>query len=371
MKIAVDISVLEVPPSGIARLVLGLYNACYQIDPTLEIAGVHKNLLQCALPAYFHNDQWATWLHRRLWRRIGLPVYLRVKKLDVIHFPWNSGVVRPHGDCLTVLTINDVIPLALSEMHFKTDKQRKSYCKQMQGALDRADIVLTISEASKQDILKYLNPHSEPVVIYPGLSLKEITLRDNKTQNKENCGYYIYQGGYHPRKGLQQLVPVFRDLYSHKQVVHPLVLVGKPNHSIAPGLGAEIETGIKEGAIIEKGYVSDEELLHLMENAIALIYPSLYEGFGLPVLEAMSVGCPVITTNVSSLPEVCGDAAVYFAPENRGELAAATVRMENNAQLQFDLRVCGLVQAKKFSWETSAHIYLKVLAQSHKRRRQE
>ncbi|MBN1589443.1 MAG: glycosyltransferase family 4 protein [Pirellulales bacterium] len=367
MKMAVDVSVLEFPLSGIARVVLGLYDACFRIDPTIEIAGVHQNSLQCALPACFRDDRWGDWLHRRLWRRIALPAYLRVKRPEVVHFPWNNGAVRSHKHCLTVLTIHDVIPLALPDMHFRNVKHRESYCRRMQNALDKSDLVLTDSEASKQDISKYLNPHSEPAVVYPGLSFKETTLRDNQMQKKEHGGYYIYQGGYHPRKGMQQLVPVFRDLYRQRQVAHPLVLVGKPNHDIAPGLGAQIEAGIKEGALIEKGYVSDEELSHLMKGAIALIYPSFYEGFGLPLLEAMSVGCPVVTTNVSSIPEVCGDAAVYFTPGDRDALAKAIVLVEGDAQLQFDLQVRGFAQAKKFSWDTSAHVYLELLANTRER----
>lgn len=101
-----------------------------------------------------------------------------------------------------------------------------------------------------------------------------------------------------------------------------------------------------------------------MKGAIALIYPSHYEGFGLPLLEAMSVGCPVITSNVSSMPEVCSDAAIYIRPGDEEELAKAIREMESSDELRTVLQERGFAQASKFSWEKSARIYLEVLGKA-------
>jgi glycosyltransferase involved in cell wall biosynthesis len=160
---------------------------------------------------------------------------------------------------------------------------------------------------------------------------------------------------------LPGLVRVYRDLFSRKQVKRPLFLVGKQNHNIADGFDCDIKAGIREGALVEKGYVTDGELLQLMRGATALIYPSQYEGFGLPLLEAMSVGCPVITCDASSMPEVCGDAAIYVRPGTEDELAAAIKQIESSADLRNALRKRGFAQAGKFSWERSARSYLAVL----------
>jgi glycosyltransferase involved in cell wall biosynthesis len=363
VKIAIDITVLEQQLSGIARIILGLYSACIRVDPTVKIMGIHRNSLKCTLPSYFRDVQWCGWLPSRVWRRLGPSWYVRCRKPDVIHFPWNSGFVHPHKDCLRVLTIHDVIPLVLPEIHFKTDKAQQHYRRRMRDSLDNADVVITVSEASKHDIIKYLKPRSEPIVIYPGRTFSNAVQQDD-TQSEERDNYYIYQGGYHPRKGLPELVRVYRDLYRHKHVKYPLILVGEPNHNIANGFDCDIEAGIREGALVEKGYVTDDELLRLMKGAIALIYPSLYEGFGLPLLEAMSVGCPVISSNAGSMPEVCGDAAIYVNPRSQDEIAEAIKKMGSRNDLRIALRERGFAQSRKFSWERSARSYLEVLGKA-------
>ena len=363
MRIAIDITVLEQETTGIGRVVLGLYRACARLDPTLDIAGIHRRPLACSLPARFRDVVWGEWLPRRVWRLLGAPSYASLRRPNVFHFPWNGGLAPRLPNCLRVATIHDVIPLALPGMFFRTGEDRRRCQAMMQRSLDCADLVVTDSEASKRDILKHLNPRSEPVVIYPGTDF----LGDLPTvegQGQQNLGYYIYQGGYHFRKGLPELVRVHRGLFQRKKVTHPLILVGSPNHHIAPGFGADVEAGVREGAIVEKGYVSDDQLRRLTSEAIALIYPSHYEGFGMPVLEAMALGCPVISSNSSSLPEVGGDAALYVSPGDEAGLADAIMRIENGDSLRDDLRKRGFVQASKFSWEASASKFLKELNRS-------
>jgi glycosyltransferase involved in cell wall biosynthesis len=248
-------------------------------------------------------------------------------------------------------------------MFFRTTEDCRRYRAEMQRSLDCADLVVTDSEASKRDILRHLRPRSEPVVIYPGTDFLD-PLATAEGQGLRDAEYYIYQGGYHARKGLPELVRVHRELFQRKQVRHPLVLVGSPNHRIAPGFGADVEAGVHEGAIVEKGYVSDDQLRRLTRDAIALIYPSHYEGFGYPLLEAMALGCPVISSNSSSLPEVGGDAALYVSPGDEAGLAQAIMEIENADALRDDLRKRGFVQASKFSWETSATKYLMELNKS-------
>jgi len=361
LKIAVDISVMEKPPSGIARVVSGLYNACLNLDPTLQVVGVHRRALTCELPPRFCDNKYQSWIPDYFWRLGALPLYLRSNSPDIIHYPWNGGVVRSEVHCRTVVTVHDVIPIILPEMHFKTNRQCKAYRRNLQNSLDLADVVLTDSEASKSDILEYFQPQSEPVVVYPATSLDGSGTDHQPSLVQSSGHYYLYQGGYHPRKGLQDLIPVFIDLFAQRIISHPLVLVGKANYRQAPNLRAEITRGIKEGAVIERGYVDDAVLVDLMRNAIALIYPSLYEGFGLPPLEAMAVGCPVISTNTSSIPEVCGNAALLCNPGNRESLGEAIVLMEKNPELRGKLRLKGLERAKKFTWEASAKTYLDTL----------
>jgi glycosyltransferase involved in cell wall biosynthesis len=360
MRIAVDITVLEQATTGVARVVLGLYRACARLDPTLDIAGIHRWPLACSLPPHFRDVPWGEWLPESAWRRLGPLSYAFLRRPNILHLPWNGGIVPQLPHCLRVATIHDVIPLAMPEMLFRTDEERRRYQADMQRSLDCADLVVTVSDASKRDILKHLNPRSEPVVIYPGTEFLD-HLATVEKQRPQNTEYYIYQGGYHARKGLPELVRVHRELFRLKQVTHPLVLVGSPNHRIAPGFGLDVEAGVHEGAIVEKGYVSDDQLRRLTSDAIALIYPSHYEGFGMPLLEAMALGCPVISSNSSSMPEVCGDAAIYVSPGDEAGLAEAIMKIENGDGLRESLRKRGFAQASKFSWETSASKYLNEL----------
>ena len=122
-----------------------------------------------------------------------------------------------------------------------------------------------------------------------------------------------------------------------------------------------MEAAVAGGAVIEKGYVSDGELVTLMQGAKALIYPTLYEGFGLPPLEAMSVGCPVITTRAGSVPEVCGDAAFYAGGDDDDALAQAVVEMYHNEGLRRTCMERGFRQSSKFTWERSAATFLGAL----------
>jgi glycosyltransferase involved in cell wall biosynthesis len=250
--------------------------------------------------------------------------------------------------------------LALPDLYLGTDRERRRYLERMCRSADRADMILTDSEASKRDIVEHLKPRSEPIIIYPG-SCFAVAARQDGKQSPDMGKHFIYLGGYDRRKGLKQLVRVYRNLYRLKQVRCPLVLVGAAHHDIEAGFGEDIAAGVGEGAIIEKGYVPDDEAVRLLKSSTALIYPSRHEGFGLPVLEAMSVGCPVIATSVSSLPEVCGEAAFYFAPGNDEELAEAIRTLEYDANSRTLLRARGLAQSKKFSWEASARIYLGAL----------
>jgi alpha-1,3-rhamnosyl/mannosyltransferase len=260
---------------------------------------------------------------------------------------------------VVVLTLHDVIPLALPRQYFNDHKDEERYRMKVQRDLHKADIVLTDSECSKRDILAHFKVEREPVVLYPANLLPTVPAQ-HCNPDLLPAEYFLYLGGYERRKGLEDLVAVFRDLRSSGQLGIPLVLVGEPNF-VSAKLESAIAAGQWEGAVIERGYVADSELAWMLQNARALVYPSLYEGFGYPPLEAMAQGCPVLTTKVSSMPEVCGDAALYVTPGDRRQLAEAIVELNCNQQLRARLSQAGLERAKGFSWENSAAKYLEVL----------
>ncbi|OGS01917.1 MAG: hypothetical protein A2V88_13675 [Elusimicrobia bacterium RBG_16_66_12] len=360
MRLAVDLSVLEQPVTGIGHVVLGLYGACAKIAPGWEFCGIHRRRLQCDLSSQWHDMRWLPWMPGPVWRAVGLRLYGYVGQPAVMHFPWNGGVLRPHPDCLTVLTLHDVIPLALADLYFSSEREQEGYRRAVQRQLNRSDVVVTDSEASKRDILRFLKPRNEPVVIRSGNSLSPGAVRG--MAEPRPARYYLYYGGYEKRKDLGFLVRVFSELHRNRQVECPLVLVGQPRFDISSDFELLVTEARASGAVIVAGYVSDAELVGWLQGARALIYPSRYEGFGLPPLEAMTFGCPVITTRAGSIPEVCGDAALYFSPGHGEECAQAICRVDRDEALREELRRRGREQASKFSWDQSARTFLEVIA---------
>lgn len=358
MQILVDASVLQIDVTGIGRVVLGLHGACVRQRPELQTTLIHRSKLLCQLPPGMHDAHFAPWVPKRWWRRSALPGYCALHKPDIVHFPWNEGVVPLPRGCRKVLTLNDVIPLALPDLYFSSPREEDLFRGRIQENISRADLVITISKRSRDDILHFLKPDKEPVVIYPAALLPEPATP--KARHLPEEGYFLYFGGYEKRKGLDRLVRVFHKLHRERLVGVPLIVVGK-RLRLSADFQNDMESAVTDGAVIEKGYVNDSELVALMQNAMALIYPTLYEGFGLPPLEAMSVGCPVITTRAGSVPEVCADAAVYAEGDDDDALAQAVVEMYRNEGLR---RICverGLRQSSKFTWERSATTFLDAL----------
>jgi glycosyltransferase involved in cell wall biosynthesis len=356
MRILVDLSVLEIGISGIGRATLGFYESFARLNPDIHVDGIHRRSLTCTLPDRVQNIRWARYLPRQFWRKYAFPLYCNLYNPNVIHFPWNKDVIRPNRSTIVVLTIHDVIPLALSELYLNDRREREAYIQQMQSSIDKADLIITVSVSSKNDIMKYFKPRSEPVVIYNANTIPvSADLMGNPSSSSDI--YYVYLGGYEQRKGIDQLVSVYCQLFNRGIIKYPLILLGYPNH-YSETLHINIEEGMLVGAIIEKGYLPDQEIANFLRGARALIYPSRYEGFGYPPLEAMAQGCPVITTNISSIPEICGDAALYFDPDNDEQLADCIINIDHSAELRDTLKIKGLLQAKKFTWEHSAKIYL-------------
>ena len=142
-----------------------------------------------------------------------------------------------------------------------------------------------------------------------------------------------------------------------------MVLTGTPRY-YSDAFRTLINTGKELGIVREAGYVDEHMLVDLLRRALALVYPSRFEGFGLPPLEAMTAGCPVITTRHTSLPEVCGDAVLYVEPDDHAEFGNALIAVEQNAGLREDLRARGYKQSKTFSWDHAATMFLDAITKT-------
>ena len=216
--------------------------------------------------------------------------------------------------------------------------------------------ILTISHFSKRAIMeKYEVPDERITVVYPGLTMSEIS--NSKYQIARN--YILSVGTLQPRKNYVRLIEAFSSL-KDKNV--QLVIVGKKGWLYEEILEAPKKYGV-DGRVQFLDFVPDEKLPGLYKHAVCFALPSLYEGFGLPVLEAMSYGCPVVVSKTSSLPEIAGDAGIYVDPEDIGSIknglekgTKARESLEGKQKISI-----GLVHAKQFTWENAARKTLEIL----------
>lgn len=208
--------------------------------------------------------------------------------------------------------------------------------------------ILTVSQFSKQEIVRYLSVPAERItVIYNAVGPREAT--EGKRVIERD--YVLSVASTDPRKNLNRLVRAFGQL-ARPEV--RLVLVGLP-HRKAASVGGEDKN------IVFLGYVDEATLLSLYQHATAFVYPSLYEGFGIPPLEAMRYGCPVVAANSSSLPEVCADAVCYVDPTDEHSIAEGICRVLDDSTLRQTLVSRGYQRVKEFSWDRSVRVLLDVL----------
>ncbi|MBD2388194.1 glycosyltransferase family 4 protein [Cylindrospermum sp. FACHB-282] len=273
------------------------------------------------------------------------------KKLDIWHATYPVPIKVNNAKKIT--TIHDLIPLKLP--HTTLD-DKKFFFNLVKNSIKDSALILTISENTKKDILHCFDIDPDKIhltyqpIIDNNLLIKDdlvpIFLRKYKLKLKK---YILFVGSIEPKKNVGRLI----DAYSRLDTEMQLVLVGKK------GWLWEGEIGKLE-AIFGKGftrrvklleYVTRQDLSYLYKGAFCFVFPSLYEGFGLPPLEAMSMGCPVITSNIASLPEVCGDAAIYIDPYNSEEIRQAIEKLINNPQMQTQLIEAGKKRVEFFSME--------------------
>lgn len=299
---------------------------------------------------------------KKLWTQIGLPfdLYTHRPRPDVFFSP--SHYAPRFSPVPTVISIMD-----LSYIHFphlfasKDLYQLKNWTKY---SAKNAQKILTISEASKRDIIDIYGISSENIVVtYPGLktthSTKGMPMDLLEKTYQISGDYILFVGTLQPRKNIEKLIEAFSHIASsHKNL--SLVIVGKHGWLYEDILRAPQKYDI-EKRVQFVSFVPDSELGLFYKNARCFVLPSLYEGFGLPVLEAMSYGCPVITSNISSLPEAGGDAALYIDPTNVSDIAAKMSELLSSEKLRNELIEKGYKQVKKFSWEKTAKETLAVL----------
>lgn len=236
---------------------------------------------------------------------------------------------------------------------------RAFYKKWMPRYLAYTDHIITVSEFSKSELIAGYNIHPDKIsVVYNGITdmytpVSEDEKRKTRERYTNGKPYFIYLGAIHPRKNILTLVKAFEQIKSSHPSDHQLVLAGRASWHTEDVFKAIAGSKWKD-SIHLPGYIATAEASALVSSAEAMIYPSLYEGFGLPLVEAMACGVPVICSNVSSLPEVAGNAALLFDPLDAGQLAYHMEKLSTDETLRKELITLGAERCKYFSWDKAA-----------------
>lgn len=312
------------------------------------------NIVNESVKKILVNARWYT-----ITEQIILPWIIWKEKIDFMHFPhFNVPVFnfRPF-----IVTIHDLILIkhptqratTLSPFIYKI--KNFAYRIVIKLAAIRAKKIITVSEYTKNDIINVLKVKAEKIIItYEGVSKKFVQCDLSKQEvillkYKINKPFILYVGNAYPHKNLEGLIDAFFELLNKRKELK-LVLVGKEDYFYK-----RVKEYSKDNEnIIFPGYVPDEELCVVYKNAEAYVFPSLFEGFGLPPLEAMIQGCPVVSSNKTCLPEILGNAALYFNPDDEKDVIEKIDNIIFNDDLKEKFVKQGHEQIKKYNWDDCA-----------------
>ncbi|MBK9707206.1 MAG: glycosyltransferase family 4 protein [Acidobacteria bacterium] len=382
MRVALDAIPLAAPKTGIGHYTDSLaewlarihtdhqYELISPFDFPFDACGRHghspkpENLSRKFIPVRSIFKKW--WL-------LGLPAFLQISPLDVFH--GTNYCVPVFAPCPTVVTIHDLSLLAHSGTH-ETDNVIRGR-RRMPIMARRARKIIAPSEWTKREIIEFLGIKPGKIqVIHEGAREKMLPLPESNCQSVlERFGikkpYLLFVGTIEPRKNLTTLIRAYDTLLRETEHRPQLVLCGGRGW-----LDGEVFSLVEKLKLQEQvlftGYVEDSDLPALYSSAEAFIYPSLYEGFGLPPLEAMACGTPVITSNSSSLPEVVGKAGLMHDPEDHLALTRSIVEILSDKDSREHFIRAGLEQASRFSWDRAARetqaVYDEVYQQWKKRK---
>lgn len=366
MKIVVLADVIDQQYAGVYVYSSNLIKNLLAIDPVNEYWFVHfrkndffKGLNEIIVP---QSQIPGTKTYRKFFK---LPKVINELKPDIVleleHIaPWIFA--RTHGK--KVVTIYDLTPVLYRQYHLFISWF--SHLLLFPRLFKRSDGFLAISHSTKHDIENHYHPKAPIEVTHLASQLGAPTQPPKHSffKEKNNQPYLLYTGTLEPRKNLEFLIDVFETLKEKKKIQHKLVLVGKQGWKFKKIL-SKIQNSKFATDIHVLGYVPKDDLAHFYQNAEVFLYPSLYEGFGLPVLEAMSLGCPVVASNTSSMPEVVGDGGLLCDPNCIDSWVDSIYSILANQNLRKQLVEKGLKRARTFTWEKTARTTLKFFERLH------
>ena len=287
---------------------------------------------------------------------IEIPIWLSKEKADLFHLPQNGFRIPTQCSCKLVVTIHDLIPYFLPEMVRPSFLRR--FTAEMPIIVERADRIITVSATSKQDIINIFKVNPEKIIVIPSAptsAYRPLPKPETKNWLRKTYGikkpYILYIGGLNPRKNVAELIYAYAKIRRTLPKGQTLVILGPEGKHLSKLrlLGEALNITTEE--LIFPGFIDSSGLPQFYNGADLFVYPSLYEGFGLPPIEAMACGTPVITSDVSSLPEVVGEAALKVNPYDTLALAETILKVLSDEALRAELSRKGLQHSQKYNWE--------------------
>jgi glycosyltransferase involved in cell wall biosynthesis len=356
MHIGIDARLMYYQRAGIGRYTLQLARALARIesDDRYTLLQAHRSKEPIIEHPRFAHRKVLTPAHHRF-EQLALPFEISPIGLDVLHSP---DFIPPfRRNCASVITIHDLNFLLYP--HFLT-KDAARYYGQIDEAVRRTDAIIAVSKATKADIMRLLGvPEDRITVIYEAAGSAFKPMDDHALPDRVHArfgvrgDFVLFVSTIEPRKNVPTLLRAFRQLLDDYRLDVQLVLAGQKGWLFEEVFDLVQDLELQDDVCFV-GRVTTEELVWLYNTARCLVAPSIYEGFGLTPLEAMASGTPVIVADVSSLPEVVGDAGIKVDPYKTDEMAVAMWRLLTDSELHASLRAKGLTRAACFSWDKAA-----------------
>jgi len=299
-----------------------------------------------------------------VWDQILLPRALKKEKIDVFLTPYFKAPV--FCPCKLVVIFNDLMPLLLEEYQTRAYRLKRTYFKLMSAiSTKRATKLITISRHTKNDLIRVFGVKPDKIHVVH-LAVEPVYNEDSSDDEMIKDKYYtgenfiLYVGNLKPHKNIAQLIDAYHQLPDQMRKHYTLVIGAKKNFTYTQLLKQARALDIEE-RVIFTDWIPEEDLPGILKAADLFVFPSIYEGFGLPILEAMACGTAVITSSVSSLPEIAGDGALYVNPHNAEELSIAMQVVLTDKRFKNDLIQKGLKQSATFTIEKMGAAIVDVL----------
>ena len=358
-QLLLNIAFILKKSTGTTTYALNLLKYLHHLNPLLLTSQIFPNYDCYATPNNQSSEQGLKGhLNRLIWTQFQLPKIYKQLKSNLLFSPITEAPL--YSQCRSVVMVHDFIPLRFPKRLSPLTPYHKYYVPEV---LNQSEHIICNSQSTARDILQFCNISANkitPIALAYDSNHFRPEIKDDSVYRIPNYSpYFLYIGRHDPYKNISRLISAFANLSSNHE--YQLWLAGPSDKRYTPALKKQVQELDIADRVKFLDYVPYDDLPKIISRAIALVFPSLWEGFGLPVLEAMACGTPVITSNLSSLPEVAGDAAILIDPYRVEEITDAMQAIANDVGLRSHLSQLGLERATQFSWEKTGQATAEVL----------